>query len=508
MSYSRPSQDMANMFARLYLSKFESSFRIVHIPSFWSDYEKYWTNPATVSTAQQLKVQLVMAIGVSLHRSEGIDGAIRTMASNSVYAAQNWLAGPLEKDRFTTDGLQVHCLLILARQIWCVGGDLIWVSMGTLIRTAMQMGLHRDPQHFPEMPVLHAEIRRRLWATILEMTVQSSIDSGMPPMLSFDDFDTEPPSNNNDEEMNESTKTLPQHPKGTATDTSAQLILRSTLRSRLRAARSLNGLGSDMLYDEILDISNEIGRACRECSILAEKRQPSDSAIFQQNMNDLLMRRFLLPLHRPFANRAATNPLFFFSRKVSLDTAMAILSPEPDEDFSRLSQLSGGFIKGCILYACFALALEIATEFEDEGLDTSMQRKQARQKLVSALERAIRLAADRIRLGETNVKMHLMLNAVLGQVKALESGMSMELCVTRGAKEALEESYGILQAELTSRNGQLMSTETDMTFLGMGQEDFDIDYQFDDLLMEADGMGGMFEPFQLGPDAGNGGSFQ
>ncbi|KIV80433.1 hypothetical protein PV11_07931 [Exophiala sideris] len=506
MNFPRLSRDMANAFARLYLSKFESSFRIVHAPSFWSEYEEYWINPAAVCTAHQSKVQLVMAIGSSLSRAEGNADPIRTMSSTSVYAAQNWLAGPLEKDRFTIDGLQVHCLLILARQIWCVGGDLIWVSMGTLIRTAMQMGLHRDPKHFPKMSVLQAEIRRRLWATILEMTVQSSIDSGMPPMLSFEDFDTEPPSNINDDEMNDSTKTLPQHPKDTATDTSAQLILLTSLRSRLRASRCFNGLGADMLYDEVLTISTEIGRACRECSALAEKRQRADSAIFHQNMNDLLLRRFLLPLHRPFANRAATNPLFFFSRKVSLDTAMAILSPEPDEDFAHLSRLSGGFIRGCIMYACCALAIEMATEFEDEGLDTSMQRRNVRQSLVNALTGAISLASDRIRLGETNVKLHLMLKAVLGQVRSWESGISMELSVAQGAKEALEESYAILQENLSSKFDLSKNNETDMTLFDLRQEDLDIDYRFDDLFMDADGMGlmgGMFEPFQLGAEVGN-----
>lgn len=43
-----------------------------------------------------------------------------------------------------------------------VGGDLIWVSVGTLLRMAMQMGLHHDPRHFPHMTILQADMRRRL----------------------------------------------------------------------------------------------------------------------------------------------------------------------------------------------------------------------------------------------------------------------------------------------------------------------------------------------------------
>jgi hypothetical protein len=60
----------------------------------------------------------------------------------------------MEKDRLSINGLQVHCLLIIARQTLSVGGDLIWVSMGNLVRAAMQLGLHRDPRHLGKMTLL------------------------------------------------------------------------------------------------------------------------------------------------------------------------------------------------------------------------------------------------------------------------------------------------------------------------------------------------------------------
>ena len=54
------------------------------------------------------------------------------------------------------------------------------------------------------MPAFQAEVRRRLWATILEMTVQFSICVGMSPMISIDDFDTLAPRNFDDVEISES----------------------------------------------------------------------------------------------------------------------------------------------------------------------------------------------------------------------------------------------------------------------------------------------------------------
>ena len=139
---------------QLYISRFESAFRILHIPSFQTEYEKYWTNPAEAAGALKFKVQLVVAIGSSLYREPFNAAIIRSAASEWVHAAQNWLSGPMEKDRLSISGLQVQCLLILARQCLSVSGDLIWIAMGTVVRTAMQLGLHRDPKHFRKLTVL------------------------------------------------------------------------------------------------------------------------------------------------------------------------------------------------------------------------------------------------------------------------------------------------------------------------------------------------------------------
>ena len=97
----------------------------------------------------------------------------------------------------------------------------------------MQMGLHRDPEHLPKMSILSVELRRRLWATIMEMVIQSSLESGLPPLISFGDFDTKPPLNINDNEIDESTQMPPaSHERAMATQTSPQLALLQSLRIR------------------------------------------------------------------------------------------------------------------------------------------------------------------------------------------------------------------------------------------------------------------------------------
>jgi hypothetical protein len=135
-------------------------------------------------------------------------------------------------------GLKIQCLLILTRETIGIGSNLIWASIGTLIRTAIQVSYHRDPQTFQGMSPLHAEMRRRLWATIMEMSVQAVFNSAMPPLISLGDFDTGPPLKINDDEIGKSTETPPiPHPPTVYTQTALQLHLHRSFPPRLEAIR-------------------------------------------------------------------------------------------------------------------------------------------------------------------------------------------------------------------------------------------------------------------------------
>ncbi|KAL2432568.1 hypothetical protein ABEF95_013617 [Exophiala dermatitidis] len=204
----------------------------------------------------------------------------------------------------------------------------------------MQMGLHRDLTYFKRMSVL-------LWATILELDVQAALDAGVPPTIGLDDFDTEAPSNVNDVDFDEQTRILHEHPATTTTDSSLQRFLFQSLRPRLEVARRMNGIPSALSeesYDEIVALTTSINDACRSYSAHILRSNSSDAASFHGNLADLLLRRFILQLHRPLAGRARTNPIYYFSRKMSLDAAMAILSPVPkDAEFAHLVLLGAGF---------------------------------------------------------------------------------------------------------------------------------------------------------------------
>ncbi|KIW15897.1 hypothetical protein PV08_05947 [Exophiala spinifera] len=468
-SLSTPPRDVADTMVNLYFESFESAHRILHIPTFWAEYQKYWNDPERTTPDVRLKVLLVIAIGSSVSQYSDTDPGFRNMVHQWVYTAQAWLSGPLEKDRLNINGLQVHCLGILARQAFAIGGDLVWMSMGSLIHRAMQMGLHRDPKHLQKMSVLESEIRRRLWATILEMVLQASLDSAMPPRISLDDFDTLAPSNINDDEVSEetTTATLNPHPRSTYTSASIQLLLLDSLPTRLRILQLLNGLHSELSYAEALALTSSLTETRRAHGTFIKENRASGITPFHRNLLDYLVRRFVIVLHCPFVSKARTNPLFHYSLKASLDAAMSVISPEPDKGFSHLMTIGGGLFREGLWHAQTAICIELLAEVEAQAADGTLHRKSAYHELLKqAVRDMMALFTERIRHGESNIKSHMFLTMVLAQAEAIETDASPRLRIAQGAIESLEICTGLLQSRVETSTATTFPSPMDMG-LGM-----------------------------------------
>ncbi|KAI1172617.1 hypothetical protein F4777DRAFT_497396 [Nemania sp. FL0916] len=480
-SLEPPPRLMADSMVNLYFCCFESVHRVLHKPSFENEYRRFWDNPDGVSTGQRLKILLVIGIGSCFHDEAGPDSEMRGRVQQWIYTAQAWLSGPLEKDRLDVQGLQVHCLAMLARQVFSIGGDLVWVSTGSLIHSAMQIGLHRDPKHFPDMPLLQAEVRRRLWYTILELLVQSSLDSAMPPRISFEDFDTESPSNINDDELDESTTVLRVRPRDTYTSTAIQLLLMDSLPARLRIVQLLNAFHSELAYPDVLALSSELTSACQTCAQFAMDNRQAGMTAFQRNMCDFLVRRFMIPLHCPFASEARKNPLFHYSQKVSLDAALAFISPEPDDYFSRLMAMSGGMYREGFRCAVSTITLELLAQAQAQREDGTFHNS-TRQlgTLKQALGDAITLAWDRIRQGETNIKGPMLLGVVLALANSADGDAVCDYTMAKTARDSLLLCHHILEARANAaslpspNDGSLASSN-----LNSEQDSFGLDLNLD-----------------------------
>ncbi|KAF1993365.1 hypothetical protein P154DRAFT_450420, partial [Amniculicola lignicola CBS 123094] len=272
-----PNKETADRLVKLYLRTFETVFSIMHIPTFQQDYVEHWNNPQATKDPFLIQLLLIMTIGTCFCPTPSAPGAtkaqskLRDQSLQWIHATHARLTSPMAKQDLSLCGIQNHCLLLLAlmTDTQAVGGDLAWIAIGSLMQRAMAIGLHLKPSQLP-VSALEAETRRRIWTTILELSVQSSLDSGTYPIIpqgALDNF--EPPFNLDDSQLTASTQTPPSpQPTTTFTRSSIQCALVKSLPIRFKIAEALNQPPHKLTYDNVRSMGAELTAHLRETSQL------------------------------------------------------------------------------------------------------------------------------------------------------------------------------------------------------------------------------------------------
>ncbi|KAL5339980.1 hypothetical protein BJX70DRAFT_136923 [Aspergillus crustosus] len=467
-----PIRPVMDQFVHLYFTTFETCYGILDYSSFVSEYRCGIENPTHVESSLLLQVLLVMTIAGPLHEDPTVREQMAANARIWINIAQTWLSAPLEKDRLTLKGIQVHCLLLLSRQVNQVGADLVWISVGQLLRMAMQMGLHQDPDLLGEMGEQNSQMRRRLWYTILEINAQAALDSGMPPMISSDDYTTKPPAANCDS-------------AGVAEDlegsTSFQPLLATSLPLRLSAIRSINSMLEETSYEKILEIERQLAVVCQDAAVEFDK-QP---AMFGSSFCCHLLRRFSLCLHYRSAVKSKINPLFSHSRQVALEAALDLVSLLDDNQYHRVLCAGGGMFRDLITRGALLLFLELNPRRETDTSMFGKKRTRARQEpLLQDARRVVEYAKDRMLHGDTNVKTYVCLSMMLAQAEANLDNNPVAEAVSKAMHESLRACHGILEASAANlASSSVMDSELDFWTSGTVSPGFDgtLDSDFDEL---------------------------
>ncbi|GMG07928.1 unnamed protein product [Aspergillus oryzae] len=410
-----------------------------------------------------LKLQLVIAIGARVVNQSDMLGT-PDMASRCVawiQEAQQWLHAPGESLQASVDGIQLYCLVLLTRIVCAVDASLVYVSTGALLQKAQQLGLHRDPSHFPAMPVFQAEIRRRLWCTVCELVLQSSTDSGTPPLISCDEFDCRPPANLND--TNLGTASEPE-PSNILTQTSFSILLMRCLPVRVQVAKVLNSVQLDPSYSEVLRLGEELTAACHYNTQMIKSMSPDHEqpTLFRLELLNLLTYRFLLCLHQPFAMKARKNLAYYFSRRVCLETAIQILAGHPTtpsgqnvNDYLNVKRYSSGLFRDPYLLASVTVGHEILCVTEGDWFscqpvspltnNLSSTPNKSQQVPRTVLEEYVGLSECRLKDGaQIDIKTYVLLSCIIAQIKAAETGSPQDDAVLSAAVDSLEKCHIVL----------------------------------------------------------------
>ncbi|KAK0655869.1 hypothetical protein B0T16DRAFT_21192 [Cercophora newfieldiana] len=444
-----------------YFRTFETIYRVLHIPSFRTEYERYWLEPKATSLSFVILMQLCMAVGACFHDDKH---SLRVQATGWIYEARLWLLTSSEKSQLSLVGLQILCLLQLAKQTTGLAGDLTWISAGSLLRAAMAMGLQHDPENLVRMPPLRAELRRRLWVTILEINLQASLDAGALPLISPHDFGTRPPQNLNEEELSgETTEHLASATGITSyTQTSAQIALFQSFTTRLAIVNHVNQ-SKPPEYEDTLQISADLITSARTLMQQLHAHPRDEQGIygvsnFQLRFLEMTMNRYLLALHLPWWKKAPT--VHYYSRKAGVEAARSLaalhnIGPNPSPsltDFDRLLVCGAGPFRSTPVNACLTLTLEYIRLKEEEqnnkGMTTTVASARETAELHAIFDWQTEWWARRIRAGETNIKSYAFGQVFDSLMEALEANLGPEeamALVTEQAISRIEECYEMLK---------------------------------------------------------------
>ncbi|KXJ85346.1 hypothetical protein Micbo1qcDRAFT_128225, partial [Microdochium bolleyi] len=324
-----PALHLAETLLDGYLQTFETVYRIFLVPAFKQEFRLLWTRAAIPSREVLIQAQLCMAIGATVCK-EG--SSLRPYLTQWVSEGCTWAAHSSHKRKLSIAGLQILCLLHIAMQTCAIEADLAWVPAGSLIRTAMCMGFHLDPSMLPAMPAADVELRRRLWATVLEIALESSVSAGAPPLMTVDDLGGNYPFNCDDQDLVVSPDVargaVPKaaKPNSVFTDSSAQIALAKSFKARLAIIRTINTptLALATSYDDLVKLSATIDQARHQ--LRSDLSLPGASS-FQRRYCNMMLDRYYLAIHISYLSLAYKTPNspYSLSRTTCVDTALRLI---------------------------------------------------------------------------------------------------------------------------------------------------------------------------------------
>lgn len=334
---SLPSKTVCDQLLLVYTKNVEKNLRILHIPSFLARYNAFWATSDHETSFLSMFIPLltvVLSISVITETappSPEYSPSWDYLKQHAVGAVHAWMQKLPRKPRTDISTLQVRTLLLLARQLRQVSLEELWKESGSLVRSAMVMGLHVNLSQSKSLSPFQAECRRRLWVSIVEMDLQTAIAAGMPVMTPAFDLSPLIPSNLNDVDFNETTTELPlPRPMNEETDSLAQITLAQSLALRIRTMNLIQHTNPEESIEERLRHGQQIEESLQMIPPplkLYDSDNSDPAFVLNRVILDVHIRRPLLSLYRPvLASLPPDDPSFLEIQRASLDSSIAILS--------------------------------------------------------------------------------------------------------------------------------------------------------------------------------------
>ncbi|KAH8895702.1 hypothetical protein GQ53DRAFT_819683 [Thozetella sp. PMI_491] len=213
-----PPRSIADKLITEFFQLEEPGWMAIHLPTFLEQYDNFWAAPEDVSFTWLALLYTIFSYA-SWYCIKSGEPSVFEELSAAVAAGNAFRAAAAQcfvRGNYTIPGKhKVEALVIYfgmeyfrnAQQATApLSAPFLWAG---IVRLALHMGYHRDPRHFKDITPFEGEMRRRVWAQILECDTVVSFIFGLPPSVPGRFVDTELPRNLHDEDLREDLTELP-----------------------------------------------------------------------------------------------------------------------------------------------------------------------------------------------------------------------------------------------------------------------------------------------------------
>ncbi|KAF5567761.1 hypothetical protein FNAPI_522 [Fusarium napiforme] len=306
---------------------------ILHSGRFLQEYDKFWEDPPAMSCIWIGLLFSVICVATLCQHS--IDDPTDPKIQQRVRLFREQTLHSLMLGQYTKGGEYVLETLInyLICESFMSQDDEagLWLVQGIIVQLALSQGYHRDPNNFPSITPFSGEMRRRVWAVIVQLDLRLSSQMALPCVLKSQQYDTAEPRNLLDSDFDEDTAELPP----SRPETEVTPVLYSLAKGRIDKMMGLvNDLVNDTKehpYTEIMDLDRKLKQA--EASLppifqwqpLSQSFMVAPEIVMHRILLQLAIQRLTIWLHRKYLAPPYTQTCYQQSRNACIQAAIKIL---------------------------------------------------------------------------------------------------------------------------------------------------------------------------------------
>lgn len=253
--------------------------------------------------------------------------------------------------------------------ILCRDTDIeLWFLLGMIVQLALSLGYNREPRNFPNISEFDGEMRRRVWAAIVQMDLRLSSQLGLPHLLKLQHCDTAEPHSLLDSDFDQATVKLPP----SRPETEVTPVLYGLAKNRID---SISALISDAIadtrsnpYTEIIDLDQKLHEADASLPPIFQWQPLSQSftvppqIILYRIWLQVSVQRAVIWLHRKYLAPSYTQVQCQYSRNSCVQAAMKLLEFQQllDEEMRPDGQLhSVCWMQSSVIKSTFLLGMSV-----------------------------------------------------------------------------------------------------------------------------------------------------